>query len=164
MKINGAYGNINAQKEKTRCTKIVVQNVHFEKGVNMEELLYQPKDAWVGDLIPYYDGGMFYAFYLHDPRKNPKEYAEETTWHLVKTKDFVNLEYKGEAIKRGGEKERRKGRRRRKKEKKEEKKREGREGREGKGGGGKKGKRKDRTYRCASTFFGGGYAFPFGYG
>ena len=34
-----------------------------------------------------------------------KEYAEETTWHLVKTKDFVNLEYKGEAIKRGGEKD-----------------------------------------------------------
>lgn len=71
----------------------------------MEELLYQPKDAWVGDLIPYYDDGMFYAFYLHDPRKNPKEYAEETTWHLVTTKDFVNLEYKGEAIKRGGEKD-----------------------------------------------------------
>ena len=32
-----------------------------------------------------------------------KEYAEETTWHLVTTKDFVNVEYKGEAIKRGGD-------------------------------------------------------------
>ena len=68
----------------------------------MEKLLYKPEDAWVGDLIPYYENGTYYAFYLHDPRIKDKEYAEETTWHLVTTKDFVNLEYKGEAIERGG--------------------------------------------------------------
>ena len=68
----------------------------------MEKLFYKPKDAWVGDLIPYYENGTYYAFYLHDPRIKDKEYAEETTWHLVTTKDFVNLEYKGESIERGG--------------------------------------------------------------
>ena len=68
----------------------------------MKKLLYRPKDAWVGDLIPYYENGTFYGYYLHDPRIRDKEYAEETTWHLVTTKDFVNVEYKGEAIKRGG--------------------------------------------------------------
>ncbi len=68
----------------------------------MKKLLYKPKDAWVGDLIPYYEEGTYYGFYLHDPRIRDKEYAEETTWHLVTTKDFVNLEYKGESIKRGG--------------------------------------------------------------
>ncbi|MFR6392617.1 MAG: hypothetical protein ACLUN0_06810 [Roseburia sp.] len=61
----------------------------------MKKLLYRPKDAWVGDLIPYYENGTFYGYYLHDPRIRDKEYAEETTWHLVTTKDFVNVEYKG---------------------------------------------------------------------
>lgn len=74
-----------------------------QREVRMKKLLYRPKDAWVGDLIPYYENGTFYGYYLHDPRIRDKEYAEETTWHLVTTKDFVNVEYKGEAIKRGGD-------------------------------------------------------------
>lgn len=71
-----------------------------QREVRMKKLLYRPKDAWVGDLIPYYENGTFYGYYLHDPRIRDKEYAEETTWHLVTTKDFVNVEYKGEAIKK----------------------------------------------------------------
>lgn len=31
-------------------------------------LFYRPENAWVGDLIPYYEDGTFYAYYLHDPR------------------------------------------------------------------------------------------------
>lgn len=69
----------------------------------MHKLFYKPENAWVGDLIPYYDNGTYYGFYLHDPRIRDKEYAEETTWHLVTTEDFVHLTYKGEAIKRGGD-------------------------------------------------------------
>lgn len=69
----------------------------------MEKLFYKPEHAWVGDLIPYWEDDIFYGFYLHDPRIKDKEYAEETTWHLVTTKDFINLEYKGEAIERGGD-------------------------------------------------------------
>lgn len=68
----------------------------------MGNLFYQPEQAWVGDLIPYYDNGKYYAFYLHDPRIFDDKYAEDTTWHLVTTDDFINVEYKGEAIKRGG--------------------------------------------------------------
>ncbi|MCC8066669.1 MAG: beta-fructofuranosidase, partial [Clostridiales bacterium] len=64
----------------------------------MGDLFYRPDHAWVGDLIPYYEDGMFYAFYLHDPRLCPDKYAENTTWHLVTTKDFKNLSYHGEAI------------------------------------------------------------------
>ena len=45
-------------------------------------------------MIPYYENGTYYGFYLHDPRIRDKEYAEETTWHLIETKDFVNLDYK----------------------------------------------------------------------
>jgi beta-fructofuranosidase len=69
----------------------------------MDRLFYKPENAWVGDLIPYYESGTFYAFYLHDPRKRQEEYAEETTWHLVTTTDFKSVEYHGEAIKRGGD-------------------------------------------------------------
>ena len=68
----------------------------------MRRLFYKPENAWVGDLIPYYENGTYYGFYLHDPRIRDKEYAEETTWHLIETKDFVNLDYKGESIARGG--------------------------------------------------------------
>lgn len=69
----------------------------------MSALFYKPENAWVGDLIPYYEDGIYYAFYLHDPRCKPDEYAEETTWHLVTTKDFVSCNYLGEAIPRGDE-------------------------------------------------------------
>lgn len=68
----------------------------------MGRLFYKPENAWVGDLIPYYENGTYYGFYLHDPRIRDKEYAEDTTWHLIETKDFVNLDYKGESIARGG--------------------------------------------------------------
>ncbi|AXG40579.1 DUF4975 domain-containing protein (plasmid) [Enterococcus gilvus] len=64
-------------------------------------LFYRPENAWVGDLIPYYEEGTFYAYYLHDPRIIEGKYAEETTWHLATTKDFVQVDYQGEAIKRG---------------------------------------------------------------
>ena len=49
----------------------------------MGRLFYKPENAWVGDLIPYYENGTYYGFYLHDPRIRDKEYAEETTWHPV---------------------------------------------------------------------------------
>lgn len=68
----------------------------------MGNLFYRPENAWVGDLIPYYEDGVYYAFYLHDPRIRKDEFAEETTWHLVTTQDFVHLHYHGEAIHPGG--------------------------------------------------------------
>lgn len=68
----------------------------------MDKLFYKPEGAWVGDLIPYYEDGLYYAFYLHDQRIKENMYAEDTTWHCVTTKDFINVNYKGEAIQRGG--------------------------------------------------------------
>lgn len=67
----------------------------------MTRAFYQPKNAWVGDFIPYYENGTYYAFYLHDPRCVAQRYAEETTWYLVSTKDFVTYTEHGEAIARG---------------------------------------------------------------
>ena len=64
----------------------------------MDKLFFKPDNAWVGDLIPYYEDGTYYAYYLHDPRINPGEFAEETTWHLATTKDCRKFQYQGEAI------------------------------------------------------------------
>lgn len=69
----------------------------------MRKLFFQPEGAWAGDLIPYYENGVYYAFYLHDPRCYKDEYAENTTWHLVTTRDFRELTYCGEAIARGAD-------------------------------------------------------------
>lgn len=58
----------------------------------MGRLFYKPENAWVGDLIPYYENGTYYGFYLHDPRIRDKEYAEDTTWHLAVNKmDLVDF-------------------------------------------------------------------------
>lgn len=64
---------------------------------------YRPANAWMGDFIPYCENNVFYLYYLHDPRRLPGQYAEETTWHLVTTEDFRTLHYQGEAIARGGD-------------------------------------------------------------
>ncbi|WP_315973794.1 hypothetical protein [Glutamicibacter sp. M10] len=29
---------------------------------------YQPNDAWVGDVIPWQEDGVFHLFYLHEDR------------------------------------------------------------------------------------------------
>ena len=37
---------------------------HTNKEHNaMKQLFFQPENAWVGDLIPYYENGTYYAFY-----------------------------------------------------------------------------------------------------
>lgn len=69
----------------------------------MDKLFFKPDYAWVGDLIPYYENGTYYAYYLHDPRITPGEFAEQTTWHLATTEDCRKFRYQGEAIARGGD-------------------------------------------------------------
>lgn len=67
----------------------------------MSKMFYRPADAYVGDVIPYYSEGQYYLYYLHDPRKKAFEFAEDTTWHLITTKDFVNFKNNGVALKPG---------------------------------------------------------------
>lgn len=55
------------------------------------ELFYQPANAVLGDVIPYYEDGTFYLFYL----KNWGDYEGEDRvpgWHLLKTKDLLHME------------------------------------------------------------------------
>lgn len=69
----------------------------------MNQLFYKPQNAWVGDVIPYYADGKYYLYYLHDERRKPGEYAEDTTWHLITTNDFLDFQEHGVAIKTGGD-------------------------------------------------------------
>ena len=66
-------------------------------------VFFKSPDAWVGDCIPFWENGLYYVFYLHDPRIRKGEYEEETTWHLVTTRDCLNFEYHGTAIAKGAE-------------------------------------------------------------
>lgn len=70
----------------------------------MKNISYKPEGAWVGDVIPFYEDDVYYAYYLHDPRSGEAgHYAENTTWHLVTTEDGLTFKSHGEAIPMGNE-------------------------------------------------------------
>ena len=54
----------------------------------------------MGDVIPYYWHGEYWLFYLHETRSGSR--GTGTSWHLVRTRDFVGFEYLGEALPSGG--------------------------------------------------------------
>ncbi|WP_457100799.1 family 43 glycosylhydrolase [Microbacterium sp. P5_E9] len=60
---------------------------------------YQPEGAWVGDVIPWQEDGVFHLFYLHETRRIPKD---GMPWHRVVTTDLVDFAEMGEAISSGG--------------------------------------------------------------
>lgn len=64
------------------------------------ELFYTPPHARVGDVIPFYDNGVFCPFYL----KNWNSYDAEDRqhgWHMLKTSDHIHFSEKATGI-RGG--------------------------------------------------------------
>lgn len=63
----------------------------------MRELFYRPSDGYVGDVIPYYEEGIYYLYYLFAHR-NPDKYGEGTSWYLVTTTDFVHYKEYGEVL------------------------------------------------------------------
>lgn len=68
-------------------------------------MYYRAKgEAVCADVIPYYEDGTFYLFYLRDYR-NWEKHGEGCPWCLLTTKDFVNYEDHGEVLIRGTEKD-----------------------------------------------------------
>lgn len=64
----------------------------------MREFFYRPVEGYLGDVIPYYEDGVFYLFYLYAHR-NPEKYGEGTSWYLITTTDFVCFTEYGEVLK-----------------------------------------------------------------
>lgn len=60
---------------------------------------YQPNDAWVGDVIPWQEVGVFHLFYLHEDRG---AITGGMPWYRVTTEDLVTYRENGEAIASGG--------------------------------------------------------------
>ncbi|MFM9279744.1 glycoside hydrolase family 32 protein [Paenibacillus jiagnxiensis] len=67
----------------------------------MREFFYRPENAWVGDVIPYYEDGEFKLFYLHGWRENYRDGLDHG-WYLIETKDFVNYRAEGACKIEGG--------------------------------------------------------------
>lgn len=60
---------------------------------------YQPEGAWVGDVIPWQQDGVFHLFYLHESRRTPKT---GMPWQRVVTENFVDFVETGVALPSGG--------------------------------------------------------------
>lgn len=58
-------------------------------------MFYKPTHGWVGDAMPFYEGGAFHVFYLQDTRPAPATYHP---WYKAVTTDFVNYQDEGEMI------------------------------------------------------------------
>lgn len=67
---------------------------------NMKEIFFRPEGSYVGDVIPFYEKGVFYLYFLNDRRPSSLT-ADRTDWSLVTTKDFVNYEYYGTVLPNG---------------------------------------------------------------
>ncbi len=67
----------------------------------MTDFFYRPKDAWVGDVIPYFEDNEFKLFYLHGWRENYRE-GLDNGWHLIGTDDFCHYREYGACQIHGG--------------------------------------------------------------
>ena len=57
--------------------------------------------AVCADVIPFYENGMFYLFYLRDYR-DPESHGEGCPWCLLTSDDLVHYHDHGEVLVRGG--------------------------------------------------------------
>lgn len=65
-----------------------------------EAIFYRPETGALADVIPYYEDGKYYLYYLHDYR-NVATYGAGVDWDLLVTEDFVSYENLGTVIRRG---------------------------------------------------------------
>ena len=78
--------------------KPVIKDFSGKSGRNMEmaveyQMNYKPADGYVGDVMPYYEDGTFYIFFLKDQGNSYNH-----SIFLVETKDFLHYEEKGEIL------------------------------------------------------------------
>lgn len=71
-----------------------------ETPVTEQAVFYRPETGVLADVIPYYEDGKYYLFYLHDYR-DTAQYGTGVDWDLLVTEDFISYENKGTAIRRG---------------------------------------------------------------
>lgn len=69
----------------------------------MGEIFFEPRDGVVADIIPFFDKGEFWLYYLHDFREHRTADmpSEGTPWRLVRTRDLALFVEEGEMIPQG---------------------------------------------------------------
>ncbi len=65
----------------------------------MSPVFFRPDGAWVGDVIPFQQDGVFHLWYLYEDRAVP---STGMPWNLVTTTDFVDFVDHGLAVPSGG--------------------------------------------------------------
>lgn len=70
----------------------------------MKGLFYRPEAGFVGDVIPWFEDGVYYLYFLYAHR-NPDRFGEGTSWYLVTTEDFVDYREYGEVLRHGTKEE-----------------------------------------------------------
>jgi beta-fructofuranosidase len=70
----------------------------MDVGRTTAPVFFRPRDAWVGDVIPYEQDGQFWLYYLLERRDAP---PQGMPWHLVTTRDLVTLTDRGLALPAG---------------------------------------------------------------
>lgn len=69
----------------------------------MGKIFYEPGDGAAADIIPFFDRGEFWLYYLHDRREHRTADmpAEGTPWRLVRSRDLASFTEEGEVIPQG---------------------------------------------------------------
>ncbi len=69
----------------------------------MGNIFFEPRDGAVADIIPFFDRGEFWLYYLHDFREHRTADmpAEGTPWRLVRTGDLASFTEEGEVVPQG---------------------------------------------------------------
>lgn len=65
-----------------------------------QTIFYRPDEGVLADVIPYYEDGKYYLYFLHDYR-NVADYGVGVDWDLLVTSDFITYDYKGTVLRRG---------------------------------------------------------------
>ncbi|MEV4737453.1 MULTISPECIES: glycoside hydrolase [unclassified Microbacterium] len=60
---------------------------------------YQPHRAWVGDVIPWQEEGVFHLYYLHETRRVPKD---GMPWRRISTENLIDFREHHDGIASGG--------------------------------------------------------------
>lgn len=70
----------------------------MKMGTTTAPAFFRPRDAWVGDVIPFERDGQFWLYYLFERRE---ESPSGMPWHLVTTEDLVCYADRGLALATG---------------------------------------------------------------
>lgn len=86
-------------EEETKDEGINFYPIPPEKWTGKESPVYA--EGYIGDVMPYYDNGIFNIFFLHDAKSKPEGKGFHDI-HKFESEDFIKYSYKGQMIPYGG--------------------------------------------------------------